>query len=251
MIDDLISLRIIVVSGSRDIQDMFRQAAAAPSVPIETREAGSAAAAAHSLSGGADLIFVDGALASREVAQIVEAARRAEKPPFTVLLAKPNTGAVPFETDALATEPARLEEARRLMEAAVAVRLRTRVLVVDDSLTMRSIVRKTLVATRFPLEVTVADEGAAALKLAREHDFDIVFLDYNMPGLNGLETLSAFKREKRRVSVVMITSTHDAALAQKAREQGAAFLKKPFFPADIEAVLCGFYGLRALNPKRA
>jgi hypothetical protein len=25
----------------------------------------------------------------------------------------------------------------------------------------------------------------------------------------------------------------------------------PFFPADIEAVLCGFYGLRALNPKRA
>jgi hypothetical protein len=37
----------------------------------------------------------------------------------------------------------------------------------------------------------------------------------------------------------------------RARSEGAAFLKKPFFPADIEAVLCGFYGLRGLNPKRA
>jgi CheY-like chemotaxis protein len=71
-----------------------------------------------------------------------------------------------------------------------------------------------------------------------------------MPGLNGLETLSEFKREQRRVSVVMMTSTRDKALAQKARLEGAAFLKKPFFPADIEAVLCGFYGLRALNPKK-
>jgi hypothetical protein len=35
------------------------------------------------------------------------------------------------------------------------------------------------------------------------------------------------------------------------REQGAGFLKRPFFPADIEAVLRRFYGLRAFNPKRA
>ncbi len=35
------------------------------------------------------------------------------------------------------------------------------------------------------------------------------------------------------------------------RARKALPLKKPFFPADIEAVLCDFYGLRALNPKRA
>jgi hypothetical protein len=49
----------------------------------------------------------------------------------------------------------------------------------------------------------------------------------------------------------MITSAQDQALADRARAQGVAFLKKPFFPADIEAVLCGFYGLRALSPRRA
>ena len=122
---------------------------------------------------------------------------------------------------------------------------------VDDSATMRSIVRKLLAATRFPFEVSEADEGFAALKLARECEFDLVFLDYNMPGFSGLETFSEFKREKRRVSVVIMTSMPDEALAERARDQGAAFLKKPFFPADIEAVLCRFYGLRALNPKRA
>jgi hypothetical protein len=51
--------------------------------------------------------------------------------------------------------------------------------------------------------------------------------------------------------VVLISSTQDEAVAEQARAEGAAFLKKPFFPTDIENALCGFYGLRALNPKRA
>jgi CheY-like chemotaxis protein len=114
---------------------------------------------------------------------------------------------------------------------------------------MRSIVRKLLSATRFPLEVSEADEGFAALK--RVGQADLVFLDYNMPGLSGIETLAEFKREKRRVDVVIMTSASDEALPDRAREYGAAFLKKPFYPADIEAVLCRYYGLRALSPRRA
>ena len=101
------------------------------------------------------------------------------------------------------------------------------------------------------MHVTEASEGFAALKLVREGDFHVVFLDYNMPDFSGLETLAEFKREKRRVSVVLISSTQDETVAERARAEGAAFLKKPFFPTDIENALCGFYGLRALNPKRA
>jgi hypothetical protein len=47
-----------------------------------------------------------------------------------------------------------------------------------------------------------------------------------------------------------MTSADDAALAEKAHTQGIAFLKKPFYPADLEWVLCGFCGLRALSPAR-
>jgi DNA-binding NtrC family response regulator len=70
-----------------------------------------------------------------------------------------------------------------------------------------------------------------------------------MPDFSGLETLAGIKRVKPDVTAVMMTSTGNDELAAGARAFGAAFLKKPFFPADIENVLCGFYGLRALNPK--
>jgi len=116
---------------------------------------------------------------------------------------------------------------------------------------MRSIVRKVLAATRFPLEVAEAGEGGEALALARTADFDFVFFDHNLPGLSGLEAIAELRRAKRYPDFVLITSADDEYLAEKAHAQGVAFLKKPFYPADLEGVLCRFCGLRALNPIRA
>lgn len=252
MTDDLLSLRVAVVSNSDDDHELFRQAAASSSLPIEVVAAADAAAVNHCLAGeGADIMYVDGGLAPAELAQAIAAARAAGKPPFTVLLTVRDSRAEPFETDALAGKPPHLEAARRLLERSIRTRLPSRVLMVDDSATMRSIVRKLLTGTGFPLDVSEADEGFAALKQVRGADIDLVFLDYNMPDFSGLETLAEFKREKRRVDVVIMTSASDESLAARAREHGAAFLKKPFYAADVEAVLCRFYGFRALNPKRA
>jgi CheY-like chemotaxis protein len=251
MADELLSLRLIVAAKAAEDHDLFRQAAASVPVPIELEVADGAAAATSCISTGADLVYLDNSLAAAEIAQIIGAARTAPNPPFTILLVAGESDTQSFVTDALAAKPAGSEEAKRLIERSIRVRLASRVLVVDDSATQRSIVRKLLAGTRFPLEVSEADEGFAALKQVREAGIDLVFLDYNMPGFSGLETLAEFKREKRRVSVVVMTSAADESLAGRAREYGAAFLKKPFYPADIEAMLCRFYGLRALNPKRA
>lgn len=46
-----------------------------------------------------------------------------------------------------------------------------------------------------------------------------------------------------------MASAPDENLAAEVRARGAASLKKRFFPADIENALCGFYGLRSLNPR--
>lgn len=247
MTDELFSLRAVVASRSGADHELFRQAASSSSTPIELIETDSAASARNCIAAGADLVYLDGGFAPTEIAQIVATARGRA---FSILLSEQQSGE-PFETDGLASKPTGVEQARRLIERSIRVRLPSQVLVVDDSSTMRSIVRKLLAGTRFPFEVTEADEGLAALKLAREANFDLVFLDYNMPGFSGLETLAEFKREKRRVNVVIMTSLPDGTLAERANEHGAAFLKKPFFPTDIEAVLCRFYGLRALNPVRA
>jgi CheY-like chemotaxis protein len=251
MTDELFSIRAIVVGVPSYEHEFFRQAASSSSVPIDVADAADAAAVRDCLGEPADLVFIDGAIGNAEVENVVSVLRAVPQPAFSVLM----TGAAgppgPFATDALAEKPLRLNEVRRLVERSIRVRLSSRVLVVDDSATMRSIVRKMLAGTRFPFRITEADGGFAALKMVRETNFDLVFLDYNLPEFNGLETLAEFKREKRRVSVVMMTSAASDAIVERAQDLGAEFLKKPFFPADIEAVLCGFYGFRALNPNRA
>jgi len=247
MTEDLLTLRTLVVSRDGGLRDLFRQAAAAATVPIEVIEAADAASADTSLSGN-DLVYLDGAIPSEEIAQIAHTLRTGEKPAFSIHLAT-GAAAVAFATDAVAGRPTRIEEAQWLLERSIRARLPSRVLVVDDSATMRSIVRKALTATRFPFHVSEASEGFTALNMVRSGEFDLVFLDYNMPGFSGLETLAEIKRGRSDVGVIMITSTTDDTLAKRAREMGAAFLKKPFFPSDIENVLCGFYGLRALYPR--
>lgn len=250
MTNDLVFLRVLVVSREARLRGLFGHAVASSPVPLEVIEAADATAASDSLASSVDLIYLDGNLPEAEIEQAISTRRLAGNPPFSILLGSPASAGKAFATDGLAGKPSRAEEVQALIDRSVRVRMPSRALVVDDSATMRSIVRKTLAATRFQFHVTEAGEGFAAIKLAREGNFHVVFLDYNMPDFSGLETLAEFKREKRPVSVVLISSTQDETVAERARAQGASFLKKPFFPIDIENALCGFYGLRALNPQR-
>jgi CheY-like chemotaxis protein len=246
MANDLLSLRIIVVAPSPSDRAMFCKAAAAARVPIELVENDGETAGARSVAAGADLAFFDMLLGREAVMRMASAAAATARPPFTIALCAPEDSGS-FPTDAQANRPANEDDTHRLITGAIRLRLPGRVLLVDDSATMRRIVRKVLAATRFPLEVTEADEGGAALALARAAEFDLVFFDYNLPGLSGLEAIAELRRAKRYPDFVLMTSADDEALAEKANAQGIAFLKKPFYPADLERVLCGFCGLRALG----
>jgi CheY-like chemotaxis protein len=251
MSEDLFSVRVMVVSPSPGDRDLFRKAAATARTPVEIIEAENAEAATRSLADGVDLLLIDAGLGDQAIARLLAAARGVAKAPFTVLLTESNKAAGAFATDATGTKPAQFLDAKRFLESVSRVRRTCRALVLDDSSTMRSIVRKTLAATRFRFEVREAAQGGEAIELACKVDFDIVLVDYNLPGFSGLETMAEIRRLKRDPSFVLITSTQDPEIEMRARSQGAAFLKKPFFPADIEAVLCGYYGLSALNPERA
>jgi CheY-like chemotaxis protein len=250
MTSDLLFVRALIVSREAGLRGLFRNAASSSPIPLEIVEAADATAACNSL-GGIDLIYLDGDLPAAEITRVVGSRPAAGRPSFSILLGSQTTAGKVFETDGLAVKPSRAEAAQALIDRSVRVRVPSRALVVDDSSTMRSIVKKALAATRFQFFVTEASEGLAAIKLVRDGDFHIVFLDYNMPDFSGLETLAEFRREKRPLSVVLISSTQDETVAARARAEGATFLKKPFFPSDIENALCGFYGLRALNPARA
>ena len=200
-----------------------------------------------------DLAFLDSELADK--AAFIEAARAARQRPFVILVAAANGAATELAApgvDAVATKPATLDQAKAMIGRCVRVRLPSRVLVVDDSATMRSIVRKLLSASRFRLEIAEAEDGIQALKQMGAGRFDFVVLDYNMPGLNGVETLSEIKRQYPRVGVVMMSSAQDEGVAERARAAGAAaFLRKPFYASDIDAVLHSVYGLQTSSPPGA
>ncbi len=213
------------------------------SVPVEF-SALSAVAAITALSrGGVDICLIDSALSEADRARVIAAARTATPPPFVVATA-PRASDHVDGVDRVLARPHNAEEARRLVEICLRVKIPTRVLIVDDSGTMRSIVRKILSASRFALDVHEANEGIAALDHVRNGRYGVVFLDYNMPGFGGLETLAEIKRLNPGVAVVMMTSTLDAAVSERAHAAGAlGFLKKPFYPADIDVLLERHFGL--------
>ncbi|HEY0301570.1 MAG TPA: response regulator [Rhizomicrobium sp.] len=246
MSDDLVSLRIIGVSANVAEFELWRQGAGLSSVPVEFSAHDVLSGTALLGTAGADICLIDEALPEADKAAVIAAAR-ARKPQPLIFVAGIGK-ARPDGIDGALKKPSNVDDGRKLIEICVRARFPTRVLIVDDSGTMRSIVRKILSSSRFALDMQEAAEGFAALEQLRSGKFGLVFLDYNMPGFNGLETLSEIKRESPTVAVVMMTSTLDNAIADRAHAAGAlAFLKKPFYPADIDRLLERYFGLHAFD----
>ncbi len=140
--------------------------------------------------------------------------------------------------------PADPVEAQSAFESCVRARIGSRVLIVDDSSTVRSVVRKVLQASRYRIESHEAADGATALGRAMNEHFDIVFLDCIMPDQDGFETLSHLRSLRPDIKVVMMTAASDPALAERARAEGANdLLFKPFYGKDIDGVLNRLFGL--------
>lgn len=244
---ELVSLRMLVITAAQPEQELWRQGASMASVPIDFLGQHHATAIDTLARGGADICVLDGALSDPVKSAAIKAARLARPSPLLFVTAARGTPRIKGVNGMLA-KPQTREDARRLAEICIRTKIPTRVLIVDDSSTMRSIVRKILSASRFPLDVHEAAEGFSAINALKNDNFGLVFLDYNMPGFDGLETLSEIKRGNPNVAVVMMTSSVDSAVAERAHKAGVLdFLRKPFYPADIDAVLERYYCVHLPN----
>jgi len=83
-------------------------------------------------------------------------------------------------------------------------------------------------------DVDTASNGSDALELVRKNYYDIIFLDENMPGLSGLETLSRIKTISPNVKVVMITKSEEESIMDEAiGSKISDYLIKPVNPKQI------------------
>jgi len=241
--DDILSLRMLLVGAPPAERDLWLRGAGNISVPVDFFAQEPVEAQSTLDQASADICIVDSALPDHTKKAVIAAAR-AKQPRPMIFVCGSGHDQARERVDGVLRRPANLEEARKYAELCARTRVPTRVLIVDDSSTMRSIVRKVLMATRFNLDIHEASEGFAALKEVGSGRFGLVFLDYQMPGINGFETLGELKRAQPKLSVVMMTSTVDNAIADRAHAAGVmAFLKKPFYVSDIEAVLERYFGL--------
>ena len=83
-------------------------------------------------------------------------------------------------------------------------------------------------------EVTTCNNGRDAIDIFAENNFDIVFLDENMPGMSGLETLQEIKEKKSSTPVIMITKSEEEYIMEEAiGSKIADYLIKPVNPNQI------------------
>ena len=82
--------------------------------------------------------------------------------------------------------------------------------------------------------LTTCTNGTDAIDFVKESNFDIIFLDENMPGINGLETLAEIKQIRSNLPVVMITKSEEEYIMEEAiGSKIADYLIKPVNPHQI------------------
>ena len=114
-----------------------------------------------------------------------------------------------------------------------------KVLVVDDSSTIRQQVAQTLAESDF--SVIEAVDGKHGIEMITKNpDIALVIIDINMPNMNGLEMLEALKADGKNATlpVIMLTTEVDGRLVERAKKGGAAgWLVKPYKPPQLLAVV--------------
>jgi len=114
--------------------------------------------------------------------------------------------------------------------------IQQRILVIDDEPVIGASIRRTLVPEGHQVECR--EDPQLGLQTALSGNFDLIFLDLMMPGINGLEVLEELKAAGVNSEVVIVTGHSTVESAVEAMKRGAVdYLSKPFAPDQLRLVL--------------
>jgi CheY-like chemotaxis protein len=242
------TLKILVADDSLTVHQLFRNALPAEADAVHAFDG---VECLQALDRGVDMAFIDVHMPRMSGMDALWAARIGGNKTFvTLITGRTNERCVELarKLDAyeLLIKPFGKDDIRAIADTYRLISSPMRVLLVDDSPTFLKIMRKVLGSSVFHLDISDERRGEAALARCSAEPFDIVFLDINMPRLNGIETLARLKRERPDIRVVMMSAEHNPAREREALELGAAaVLHKPFFPTEIDDVIHRLFGLRS------
>jgi DNA-binding NtrC family response regulator len=109
-----------------------------------------------------------------------------------------------------------------------------RLLLVDDEVPFVTNLVKLLSGRGY--EVSAVYDGESALRAVQEREFDVVILDQNMPGKDGITVLRELKKKHPHLEVVILTGYGSVDMALKGFELGVYdYTSKPIHLGDLEA----------------
>jgi CheY-like chemotaxis protein len=118
-----------------------------------------------------------------------------------------------------------------------------KILVVDDDVAVQMTIR--LVLERVGHSVATADDGRKGLALCQTGDFDLLFLDIFMPGMDGFETMRMVRQQRPQIPIIVISGRPISPEADQAPDfltmatklGAVSGLEKPFRSADLLAAV--------------
>ena len=110
-----------------------------------------------------------------------------------------------------------------------------KIMLVDDSKTMRNIQRKILASLGYG-EIEEACDGQDALSKATASKPDLLLVDWNMPNMDGIEFVRAYRKLGNTTPIIMVTTESEKARVIEAIKAGVNnYLVKPFTPDALAA----------------
>ena len=244
-------LKVLVADDSKLVHDVFHQISAHSTIPFDVVSAEDGQQTWDALNrGGIHLAFIDVNMPEMSGMEAVGKARTGGNKTFVTLMsANANQRRLQLAQQLRVYEflakPFTTEQVMEILKTYCRVTVPSNALVVDGSATVRRIIKKVFANSIFNIDVTEAGNGQTALDYCENGEFDVVFLDCNMPGLPGTATLERLLERDPGVKAIMITGERNEARRRWALDRGAtAFLYKPFNATDVDRELHALFGLR-------
>jgi signal transduction histidine kinase/CheY-like chemotaxis protein len=128
-------------------------------------------------------------------------------------------------------------------------RMSVRLLVVDDDPDVREYFAEIMRAARMACDTAASGEQALAM-IAQNGPYDMYFVDWKMPGMDGIEVVRKIKKGGGRHVVIMISSVEWSVIAGDAKSAGVdKFLPKPLLPSSIVDLINECLGAERLTPE--
>lgn len=122
---------------------------------------------------------------------------------------------------------------------------RISVLIVDDDAAARDLL-SSLLRTQFDVQIETLADGIDAMRRCREADFDIIWMDFDMPGMDGLDAISVIKSVKPEQFIAMVSAHSSVDVVKKAISLGVdGYLVKPFTMGKVKSIVDKFHKSRA------